>query len=40
MYIHQKIKFSNGNYVVAVLSYSCKMQVSVENHNYNSTLDE
>jgi len=33
MYICQKIKFFNGNHMVAVLS-SCKMQVSVENR-YN-----
>jgi len=32
------IKFSNGNYMIAVLS-SCKMQVSVENR-YNLMLDE
>jgi len=38
MYIRQKIKFSSGNDVTAVLS-SCKMQVSVENR-YNSTLNE
>jgi len=38
MYIRQKIKFSSGSHVVAVLS-SCKMQVFVENC-YNSTLNE
>jgi len=38
MYIRQKIKFSSGNHVVAVLS-SRKLQVSVENR-YNSMLNE
>jgi len=38
MYIRQRIKFSSGNHVVAVL-FSCEMQVSVKNR-YNSTLDE